>query len=167
MKTSKRFIFLMILLIIALAFPSTALASKRVFRARLTTGAELHEVIDSNASGSLIMASFPDGTMRVGFSIRNLSGAPTGVHLHGPATEDETAPVLLTLCGSPAPAAVTTCPFEDGYSVLSTSITSSLLAQWNLLPRDFQNWLAEGKIYVNVHTQLNPMGETRGQLIEQ
>jgi hypothetical protein len=166
MKATKRILFLVILLAMVFALPSSALANKRLFRASLTTGAELHEVIDSSARGTFIIASFPDGAMRFQLSIRGLSGPASGVHLHGPATASETAPVLLTICGSPAPAAVTSCPFDNGMLVLTGTVDSNLLASWGLRQRDFVAWLADGKIYINAHTELNPAGETRGQLYE-
>jgi hypothetical protein len=166
MKTSRRILFLVILLAVVLALPTSVLANKRLFRASMTTSAELHEVVGSNARGTFIIASFPDGVMRFQLSIRGLSGPATGVHLHGPATESETAPVLLSVCGSPAPAAVTTCPFDNGMLVLTGNVDSNLLASWGLRQRDFVAWLADGKIYVNAHTELNPAGEVRGQLYE-
>jgi len=168
MKTSKRIVFLVILLAVVLALPSAALANKRVFRARLTTGAELHEVVGSTASGSFLLASFPDGTMHFMLSIRNLSGPASGVHLHGPADATQNAPVLVPLCGNPTPSASgAACPFDNGTLVLEGNIDSNLLAQLGVLPRDLQTWLAAGLIYINAHTALNPAGELRGQLIEQ
>jgi hypothetical protein len=84
--------------------------------------------------------------------------------LHGPATEAENAGVLISLCGSPAPAALPVCNFDGDTMDISGVLTSGLAAQWGLTSSEFNQWLDDGLVYVNVHTELNPAGEARGQL---
>jgi len=167
MLKSKRTIILFILIVVALTLPTTALANKQIFKSRLTTSAELHEVVESHAQGSAVFGLTPKG---VYFSlvVTGLSGTPTGAHIHGPASEAENAPVLVSLCGAPAPAAVASCELdENGNLVLQGVISSSLLARWGVNGPDLLDWLNNGLLYVNVHTALNPAGEARGQIYPQ
>ena len=163
MKSTRRFLIVVFVLILVAALPMTVLASKQIFQATLTTDAELHEVVESSARGSFTLGQNPDGTMRFMLSVRNLSGVPTGAHIHGPATEAENAPVLLTLCGNPAPSAGGECVLDStGTLLVSGSFNSSLLR--GVSGGDFVRYLNDGLLYVNVHTALNPAGEVRGHI---
>lgn len=165
---SRSLIFLMVVLLV-FALPITALASKRIFIARLTTGAELHEVVGSSASGSMALGTNLDGSMRFMLSVRNLSGAATGAHIHAPANVDENASVVITLCGNgPTQAVVAVCATSaDGSLVVSGDFNGSFLNGSGMTGAQFFSALEGGLAYVNVHTALNPAGETRGQLIGQ
>jgi hypothetical protein len=139
-----------------------------VFKASLSTGAELHTVVGSTARGSFLLGFNPDGSMHFFLNVRNLSGAVSGAHLHGPATASQTAPVLLTLCGAgPAQASVATCTVTNGLLSIEGDITSVQLAASGLAAKDFIDALEASLVYVNVHTALNPAGEARGQVIPQ
>lgn len=166
MKGTKRFSLLVVVVTLLAALPMTVLANKQIFQATLTTGAELHDVVDSNARGSFTLGFNPDGSMRFLMNVRNLSGTPSGAHIHGPAAEDQNAPVLLSLCGAPAPSAAGDCTFDADTSTLTVSanITPSLLQQWGIGGGQFISFLSDGLLYVNVHTALNPAGEVRGQI---
>jgi hypothetical protein len=166
MKGTKRLLFLVGIVILLAALPVTVLASKQIFQASLTTGAELHDVVDSTARGSFTLGFNPDGSMRFLMNVRNLSGAPSGAHIHGPAAEDQNAGVLISLCGAPAPSAAGDCVFDSDTSTLTVSgnITPSLLQQWGVTGGQFVSYLNDGLLYVNVHTALNPSGEVRGQI---
>jgi hypothetical protein len=158
---------LLIALIAVVLFGGSALANKRIYTARLSTGNEVHQVVGSNARGSALVATNINGdgyTFQV--VVRGLSGQPFGVHLHAPAPPGSNAPVIITLCGNPAPAAVTPCPSldSDGIFAVQGLLTSALAAQWMLTSAQFVSWAEAGSIYVNVHTTLNPAGEVRGQL---
>lgn len=86
------------------------------------------------------------------FSIgyEGLSGPATAAHIHGPASEDETAGVLLNLE-----------PFNgDGFGdsgTLSGAVT---------LSPELKLAVMSGLAYVNIHTAMNPSGEVRGQILK-
>jgi hypothetical protein len=167
MKGTRRFLVFVFVVILVVALPMTALASKQIFQASLTTGTELHEVVGSTARSSFNLGHNPDGTMRFILTVRNLSGEAAGAHIHGPATEDENGPVLLTLCGSPAPSAGGDCITDSsGTLQVSADITLSVLQQVGLTGAQFLSYLNDGLLYVNVHTSLIPAGEARGQIFQ-
>jgi hypothetical protein len=165
MTRNKRVAVLFVMVLLILALPVTALANKRIYKARLTTGAELHEVVGSAARGSAVFLATPSG-MQFMIQVHGLSGAPWGAHIHAPATETQNAGVVVSLCGAPAPAAVATCTFDSDTGIMTVEgvITSSLLAQWGLPGATLFDYLDNGMAYVNVHTDLNPAGEVRGQI---
>ncbi len=81
----------------------------------------------------------------------DLSGAATAMHIHGPATTNESAGVLISLIPYSFPAAdATKGGVIYGNILVPTNVVSDLLG---------------GLTYVNIHTALNPGGEIRGQLI--
>jgi Cu/Zn superoxide dismutase len=160
---------LIVTTVLALLFvlPTAALANKKVYQARLTTGAELHQVVGSSAVGSATFGTNPNGSLHFVIQVRNLSGAPMGAHIHAPADTTQNAPVLIPLCGNPSPNATgAACPFDPstGTMYVEGDITSNLLAQRGVTPAALMGYLDGGLAYVNVHTALNPAGEARGQI---
>lgn len=160
MKSAKQLLFLGVLALVVFAIPATALANKQIFKATLTTDAELHEVIGSNARGSAVVGLTPNGVPFM-VSVNGLSGNATMVHIHGPATTDQNAPPVVTLCGAPPPAVLPQCTMENGALKLQGTITTQLVG---MTPAQFVQALQSGLLYINVHTELNPAGEVRGQL---
>jgi len=168
MKRSTRWMVFAFAFLMIFALPTTAFANKKIYKARLSTGAELHEVVGSNASGSMALGTNPNGTLHFMLSVRNLSGSVTGAHIHAPADVDENAGIAITLCGNgPTPAVFPTCNTVDGSLVLSGDFNGSFLMGSGMSAAEFFNALDNGLAYVNVHTALNPAGEARGQLIGQ
>ncbi len=73
--------------------------------------------------------------------VRDLAGA----HFHGPATTEENAGVVVNIgaiSGLESPSA--------GSTIISDEV---------------EQWLLAGLLYINVHTELNPAGEIRGQVV--
>jgi hypothetical protein len=168
MSKFGRVVLVLAILATVVALPSSALARKQLFKARLTTGAELHQVVDSNARGNATFVARPEG-LQFTVAVYYLSGQPTGAHIHAPADASQNAPVVLTLCGNPAPAAIVNCTFDDSTNsmLIQGMIGSSLLQQWGLTGAQLYNWFEDGLAYVNVHTVRNLDGEVRGQIIAQ
>lgn len=81
----------------------------------------------------------------------DLTGAATGVHIHGPAAAGAEASVLFDLATSHFPAVN---PTKGG--VIFGSVVLTPTQATNLL---------NGQNYVNIHTTANSEGEIRGQLI--
>jgi len=83
-----------------------------------------------------------------GFS--DLTGPAVMMHIHGPAPVGSNAPVLINL----RPYNIATNPAAGGFILGDIPVTS------NVVPS-----LLAGLTYLNLHTDLNPGGEIRGQLI--
>lgn len=164
MLKNKRTLIVFMVLVVALVLPTTVLANKLIYRTHLHPKNELHQVVDSNAHGAAVFIYAPNG-VRFLVNASNLSGDVTGIHLHGPATTAEDGPILVTLCGTPAPAVFDSCDTVNGNVILNGLIGSSIMAQWGVSGHDFRDMLDGEMVYMNVHTGLNPTGEMRGQLI--
>jgi len=83
-----------------------------------------------------------------------LTGPATAAHFHGPAPAGKNAGVVVWISQKPAEAGTKPPPFTSpfqGTATLTAGQVSDLMAG---------NW------YVNVHTQANPGGEIRGQLVK-
>lgn len=163
MKSIRRILLIGLLTAVVFALPLTVLANKQIFKATLTTEAELHDVIGSNAHGSAILGLTPTG-VRFQVAVNGLSGDALSAHIHGPADETQNAPPVVTLCGNPPPSVTGACVMENGVLKIQGTITNQLVGMTNA---EFISALNSGLLYVNVHTALNPAGEVRGQLYPQ
>ena len=76
-----------------------------------------------------------------------LTSPANASHIHGPATTSQAAGVLFGI-GNP------------------TGTSGSLVGTQTLTTEEF-NELVDGLTYVNIHTQINPGGEIRGQIVPQ
>ncbi len=76
----------------------------------------------------------------VSLALRNLTGSPTAVHIHGPAAQGENAPAIITLPSG---------EFAD----FRLTLTGEQI-----------NWLNTGQLYLDVHTSSFPDGEIRARL---
>lgn len=122
---------------------------------------EVPAVLTSTGSGNSISGGFTFDTANstltfaVGYGtaagFTNLSGAATGIHIHGPAAAGVSAPVLFDLASRHFPAAT---PSQGGIAygsiILTQPQTTNLLAGLN---------------YLNIHTAANSNGEIRGQIV--
>ena len=119
--------------------------STLTYSANLTGGAEVPPVT-TDATGSVIV-TLKGNAVTVEGSYSGLSGAPTGAHIHGPASETENAGVILALTAT------------DG----ATAGTGTISGSGDLSNEQVSD-LKAGMYYVNVHTEANGPGEIRGQL---
>ena len=111
-------------------------------------GDEISNGISYNTDTNTLSVAFGYGSA-AGFT--DLTGAATGIHIHGPAAVGATGPLLsdlATLNASFSPA--TTGGLVFGSVIYSDAQEASLLANLN---------------YVDIHTASNTAGELRAQLI--
>lgn len=117
----------------------------------------------SEGSGGAILSgiNFDTETRELSFAIgygssalfTDLTGLATGAHIHGPASATESAPVIHNFVAAGQHLAAGD-PARGGV-ILGTVVLDETQAQA----------LLDGLYYVNIHTELNPGGEIRGQLI--
>jgi CHRD domain len=111
------------------------------------TGAQQVPPVQTAASGTADLTY--DAATRIltwTVSYSGLSGPATMAHFHGPAAEGKNAPPVIWLS-------------EKG-----AAVANPIKGQATLTPDQAQQMMA-GEWYVNVHTQANPSGEIRGQVM--
>ncbi len=125
-----------------LALSGPALAEELRFHAHLSGGQE-EPAVETDASG-MAEITFDTETNMLSWTLEyeGLSGEATAAHFHGPAHPGETAPPVIPIE-----------EFESG-SEGSAELTDELVTE-----------LMNGHLYVNVHTEANPSGEIRGQVL--
>ena len=125
----------------AVGFASTERTPSR-YNANLDTRQEVPAPKGANLrSGGSFSGKLDGNVLTWTLKFHGLTGAATAAHIHLGA-KGKPGPVIVPLCGpckSPT----------NGKSKLNASTISSL---------------ADGKMYVNVHTVKNPNGEIRGQV---
>jgi hypothetical protein len=116
------------------------------FDTRLSIDQETHVVLGSTAKGTghLSLNSSLD-TLRYSFLIDGLSGSITGAHLHE-GSVGTSGGVLLNLSSS------INGNWIEGMAT-GADVSSQLITE-----------MLEGGVYINIHTSMNPNGETRGQV---
>lgn len=139
----------LLLILLVLAALITACDGKTVieFGATLSTAKEVPPV--SGASSGTFLGTLDRNTksFAVVGAFKDLTGAATVAHIHGPALANANADPILTLS------------VQAGASVG----TGSLSGTFTLTDLQIAD-LDAGKWYVNVHTTANPGGEIRGQI---
>ncbi len=126
-----------------LASAGMASAEEMHFTADLTAASEVPPT-DSAGTGSAEITYEPD-TKEMSWTVEysGLTGPATAAHFHGPAAAGENAGVAV-------PMEVSDSPMEG-----SATLTDEQASQ-----------LTSGQWYVNIHTDANPKGEIRGQVVE-
>jgi hypothetical protein len=112
------------------------------------TGAQQVPAVQTAASGTADL-SYDPATRMLTWSVayNGLSGPATMAHFHGPATAGNNGPPLIWLS-------------EKG----AATVANPIKGEATLTPEQAQQFMA-GEWYVNVHTQANPKGEIRGQVM--
>ncbi|MGY3451183.1 CHRD domain-containing protein [Bradyrhizobium sp. USDA 4353] len=140
----RRLVLALLALAAAAAAAPSAQAETIVLKSELKAANEVPP--NASAATGTAEASFDVAsktlTWKITFS--GLSGPPIGAHFHGPSEPGKTAGIVLPF-KSPEP------PIT-GAAALTDAQAADLLA---------------GKWYANIHTQANPGGEIRGQMVKQ
>ena len=158
----------------AAAIPALAQAQSGPLRAELL-GYEEVPAVATRASGSF-EARVAKDNQSVDFTLTfgGLQGTVTQSHIHF-AQKSVTGHIVVWLCGTatnPGPLGTQTCPAGGG-TVTGTFSSANVLgstgtsAAQQLAPGDlarFIDAMESGIAYVNVHTNLSPGGEIRGQV---
>ena len=111
------------------------------------TGAQQVPPVQTTATGTADLTYDPATRMLIwSVTSSGLSGPATMAHFHGPASEGKNAPPVIWLSEKGAP------------------VPNPIKGSATLTPEQAQQFTA-GEWYVNVHTQANPGGEIRGQVI--
>ena len=137
--------------------PCTVYANHE-FAANLT-GQEEVPPVDTQATGHAILVPIlpSNQTIQYFVNVTGVQGATQG-HIHS-GSQGENGPIVVTLFKFDSPQNTV---FEKG------NITASNLEgpmQGKTIP-DLITAMKNGSTYVNVHTEQNPNGEARGQLVD-
>ncbi len=126
----------------ATVLSGAALADTVTFAGTLTGGNEVPPKL-TPAKGSAT-ATLDTQTKILTYTVEysDLTAAPTAAHFHGPADEGANAGVIVK--------------FDSAQSPISGTAT---------LTDDQMSSLMGGKWYANVHSEANPAGEIRGQMV--
>ncbi len=130
-----------------------AQAEMMKFMAELTGAAEVPPVEGAATGTAEVTLDTEAMTVAWTFTHEGLSGDMTGAHIHGPASATEAAPPVIDVLMEPAEG-TTEEMAEDDAMAGSADITAEQAAD-----------LQAGNYYFNVHTEANPDGEIRGQLM--
>ncbi len=121
-------------------------AAPQSFKVTLT-GAQQVPPVQTSATGTADL-SYDPATRVVTWSVTysGLSGPATMAHFHGPAAAGKNGPPVIWLTEKGKP------------------VESPIKGEATLTPEQAQQFSA-GEWYINVHTQTNPGGEVRGQVV--
>src|SRR5215471_4939442 len=132
----------------ALAFAASVAFAGPAFAEKFKAALDGKSEVPPNASTATGTADidYDPATKKLSWKVTysGLSGPPTAAHFHGPAEAGKNAGVAVAIPG------IATPPAEG-----SATLTDAQAAD-----------LTSGKYYVNVHTQANPGGEIRGQVMK-
>lgn len=146
----------------ALALPTSA--EEMNLMAELTGEAQVPPVETEAMGMADVTVDTEAMTVTWTLAYEGLSGEPVAAHFHGPATPEETAPPTVDLTvdmegmeGEAAASATATTEEEVPQDIVmgSSEITEEQLTQ-----------LQDGLWYINIHTEMHPGGEIRGQVME-
>jgi hypothetical protein len=141
MIVSKNAVLAAVLVAVAPVVPLAASAEVIALKAELAASNEVPPN-GSTATGAAD-ASFDTDSKAFSATVtyEGLSGPAIGAHIHGPAEQGSNAGIVLRFESASSP------------TDLSATLTDAQAAD-----------LLAGRLYVNIHTELNPGGEIRGNL---
>jgi hypothetical protein len=149
-------------------------SSGQKFSAKMTGDKEVPPVSTDTTGTIRIEANSQQQTLDYDLTLTNLNGVVTGAHIHmgkpgvnGPIVADLNAPGL----GGAAAASSSSSSSGEGTAMTSNSVSGTIRSTDLKGPlegkqiTDLVKLIEEGRAYTNVHTEQNPNGEIRGQLL--
>jgi hypothetical protein len=129
---------------VATAMSSGAWADTVNFAATMTGGSEVPPKLTPGKGAATASLDTTTNVLTYTVQYADLTGPATAAHFHGPAADGANAGVVV--------------PFANAAS-------SPISGTANLTPEQAAD-LTGGRWYANVHTQANPAGEIRGQMLK-
>ena len=149
-------------------------SSGQKFSAIMTGDKEVPPVSTDTTGTIRVQANSQQQTLDYDLTLTNLNGVVTGAHIHmgrpgfnGPIVADLNAPGL----GGAAAASSSSSSSGGGTAMTSNSVSGTIRSTDLKGPlegkqiTDLVKLIQEGRAYTNVHTEQNPNGEIRGQLL--
>lgn len=149
-------------------------SSGQKFSAIMTGDKEVPPVSTDTTGRIRVQANSQQQTLDYDLTLTNLNGVVTGAHIHmgrpgfnGPIVADLNAPGL----GGAAAASSSSSSSGGGTAMTSNSVSGTIRSTDLKGPlegkqiTDLVKLIQEGRAYTNVHTEQNPNGEIRGQLL--
>ena len=133
------------LLALSLVSTSRGQVESQPFTATLTGAQEVPSVTTDGTGSATLFFDPTTNALTWSLTFASLTGPATGAHVHGPAAAGSNADIQVDIgavSGLTSPLA--------GTATLTDAQASDLLA---------------GLLYLNIHTDLNPGGEIRGQVL--
>ena len=147
-------------------------SSGQKFSAIMTGDKEVPPVSTDTTGTIRVQANSQQQTLDYDLTLTNLNGVVTGAHIHmgrpgfnGPIVADLNAP------GLGGAAAASSSSSGGGTAMTSNSLSGTIRSTDLKGPlegkqiTDLVKLIQEGRAYTNVHTEQNPNGEIRGQLL--
>ena len=128
--------------LLALAFGGPAFAEETKFMAMLTAAEEVPPTNSAGTGTADITWNSDTKELTWTLEFSGLSGPATAAHFHGPADPGANAGPQVPITGLESP--------STGTATLTDAQAQEL---------------ADGKWYVNIHTEQHPDGEIRGQVV--
>jgi hypothetical protein len=141
-----------------LLFSAQAQAQTYTFTADLSGGNEVPPVTTGAGGTATITLNATAGTVSWVIDVYNLPSGVTAGHIHAGA-DNVAGPVVINF----NPTANQSNDFRISGTANLTDLTARA-AQGINSPQDFIQMMLNEDAYVNVHSQVNPGGEIRGQL---
>ena len=134
------------------------------YAASMTGAKERPNPVTSSGTGSFTATLDANNVLTYSFNWTGLNSNTTLSHIHGPATTEQAASVLVNFDNAAAGRIIT---FGSPSGTASGTIDLKLAATTTVSGDSLRKLLDLGLLYVNVHSSTSPAGEIRGQITRQ
>jgi CHRD domain len=138
------------------------------FEADLSAIAEIPSPVGLPTATAVAELELKERELEVELNVHGqLTTAITMAHIHGPATSLQTAPIIFDFelaIATAVDAGVRTGMLVHTTFDLDALPVSATTGVLRVDPDSLITWLSAGRAYINIHTQMNPAGELRGQV---